>query len=128
MSELLVPVSHLSNMLVLQLNAVRTQFYRQITRGYFFRMEQLLCSTIFLFYFYGHKCCQEKQEILLKHKRKHFYLLKHRVVTQAGCGVILLRAIQNPEQCPPADPALNSKVRLENSPKTPSSLSYSVVL
>lgn len=72
--------------------------------------------------------CQEGQEILLKHKKKHFYLLKRRVVTHAGCGVSLLKAIQNPEQCPPSDPALSSKVGLENSPKIPSSLSYSVVL
>lgn len=71
---------------------------------------------------------QERQEILLKRKKKHFYLLKHRVVTQAGCGVFLLRAIQNPEQCPPADPALSSKVGLENSPKITSSLSCSVVV
>lgn len=72
--------------------------------------------------------CQERQEILLKHKKKYFYLLKHRVVTQTGCGVSLLRAIQNLEQCLPADPALSSKVGLEDSPKNPSSLSYSVVL
>lgn len=35
MSELLIPGSHLSNMLVLQLNAVRAQTYRQIARGWF---------------------------------------------------------------------------------------------
>lgn len=84
-------------------------------------------ALLFLFYFYGRKYCQERQEILLKHK-KNTFTWSNRVVTQAGCAVFLLRAIQNLEQCPPADPALSSKVGLENTPKISSSLSYSMVL
>lgn len=128
-SELLVPDSYLSCKLVLQLNAVRAQTYRQITRVFFFFAQNNGPALLyFCSIFMAISNCQERQEILLKHKKKYFYLLKHRVVTQTGCGVSLLTAIQNPEQCLPADPALSSKVGLENSPEIPSSLSYSVVL
>lgn len=50
-SELLVPDSYLSCKLVLQLNAVRAQTYRQITRGFFFshRTMALLYYIFVLF-------------------------------------------------------------------------------